>query len=265
MSTVAYRARSTTEIIDASIQLLRHHYSNFLALNAIYYVPVLVYQWVWQSKLMAMQKPGFVPSMSDFGSFFLVLPIFIIWYAIFDAALIVAASEAYLGRPLILPDIIRQGVGRAWSAFWVYFLKSLLIMLGFILLILPAIWVSLITFAVVQVVVIEGAGPITALERSYALSKGNVGQVFGTYTLTFLLIIVAYVLFAIAGAVSIAVTHSAGLGLIFTGIGTLLIYPLMPIITTVLYYDARIRNEGYDIELMAQQMGGGAPQPAYGH
>jgi hypothetical protein len=39
---------------------------------------------------------------------------------------------------------------------------------------------------------------------------------------------------------------------------------LAPIMSTLLYYDARIRNEGYDIELMARSVGGAAaPAPAY--
>ena len=34
------------------------------------------------------------------------------------------------------------------------------------------------------------------------------------------------------------------------------LYPLIPIVQTLLYYDARIRKEGYDLELMAEGLGG---------
>ena len=36
-------------------------------------------------------------------------------------------------------------------------------------------------------------------------------------------------------------------------IGQILVLPLQLIIFTLLYYDLRIRKEGYDLELMAQQ------------
>ena len=47
------------------------------------------------------------------------------------------------------------------------------------------------------------------------------------------------------------------------------VYPLLPVTMTVLYYDARIRREGYDIDLLERELGepsAGATspeQPAY--
>ena len=40
------------------------------------------------------------------------------------------------------------------------------------------------------------------------------------------------------------------------------VYPLIAIVQTLLYYDARIRKEGYDLELMAQDLGAPAAQAA---
>ena len=41
---------------------------------------------------------------------------------------------------------------------------------------------------------------------------------------------------------------------------TIVIYPVIALTEMVLYYDARIRSEGFDLERMAQELGiGGAP------
>ena len=35
--------------------------------------------------------------------------------------------------------------------------------------------------------------------------------------------------------------------------------PIVAIIATLLYFDARIRNEGFDLQIMATHLSGGAP------
>ena len=41
------------------------------------------------------------------------------------------------------------------------------------------------------------------------------------------------------------------------------IYPLLAVVSTLLYYDLRIRKEGFDLEIMSRELGGvPAPLPA---
>jgi hypothetical protein len=257
---LSYRARSATEVIDASIQLLRQHYSQFLTLNAAYYVPILIIQWVWQQRFTHLVA-GTIPTVGDYASFYYFSPFFFAWYAIFNSAITAAASEAYLGRELVPSALIARGLSSAWRVFWIGALKGIFIGLAFICFIFPAIWASLITFATMQSAVIERRGIMESFTRSATLSKGNKKQIFGAYTIVFLIGIVVYVLFAAIGAVISTLVHAPALLLLIGGIGSLLVYPLFPIVGTVLYYDARIRNEGFDLELLAQQTGGGGPAP----
>ena len=37
---------------------------------------------------------------------------------------------------------------------------------------------------------------------------------------------------------------------------TVLVYPMVPIVSTLLYYDLRIRSEGYDLELLSGELDG---------
>ena len=49
---------------------------------------------------------------------------------------------------------------------------------------------------------------------------------------------------------------------IVSAIFTILVYPLVSVVQTLLYYDLRIRKEAFDIELMASGLGAPAGQPA---
>ena len=39
------------------------------------------------------------------------------------------------------------------------------------------------------------------------------------------------------------------------------IYPLLAVVSTLVYYDLRIRKEGFDLEIMSRELGA-APAPA---
>jgi hypothetical protein len=107
------------------------------------------------------------------------------------------------------------------------------------------------------VIVFENGDVSKALSRSSTLSKGLKGHIFLTFLLAFVIIWVAsIIIFFIALA---AGTLWSVLQVIVQATLQTLLIPIYPLFSTLLYYDARIRKEGYDIELMAQQAGDAAP------
>lgn len=143
------------------------------------------------------------------------------------------------------------------------------------------LWVSLMTLSIpvciwlfcryalcISVSVIEDAGILKSIKRSVMLSKGLRWRVF-------LLVAIVYVLQAmIAGVlnapvfwITFAVLHSHGqmpipavIYQLVVGFGLLaLIFPCVAIGLTLIYIDARIRKEGFDIELMMQHTGSESP------
>ena len=69
--------------------------------------------------------------------------------------------------------------------------------------------------------------------------------------MTFLIFYVVTLAFGFVAAL-------VGGGLLFTlitTVATVVIYPVIGIMEMVLYYDSRIRAEGYDVELMANALG----------
>ena len=59
----------------------------------------------------------------------------------------------------------------------------------------------------------------------------------------------------IIAAMTQALPGPAAFGFLIQQAITIVLSPIVAIIATLLYYDARIRNEGYDIEVMAAELG----------
>lgn len=121
-----------------------------------------------------------------------------------------------------------------------------------------------------QAIVLEGQGPISALGRSWRLSRGNFWR---TLLLIFLMGILSYLISGLpASGVNLAVTFSMRsteallLGSFVTtlvaNLGLILALPLQFCVYTLLYYDLRVRREGYDLELRVQQQATGSEQQA---
>ncbi len=108
-----------------------------------------------------------------------------------------------------------------------------------------------------QAIVLEGQGPLAGLTRSWRL----VGQAFWrslgifllVYAFMYIVSLVVQLPLVAAGALFGMLFNTSGLyqsivSLITYGV-LILVLPLQFIIFTLLYYDLRIRKEGYDLEL----------------
>jgi len=266
VSAAAYRARSTTELIDATFQLLRRNAAPFFTLAAMFSISNVIAAAIFVPSVVGRTTIAPVTTGAPFGlgGFVLYFLFLCVAGAVFYTAMTVASGDAYLGRPVVVSEALQRAVPKAMTMFVAYIVSVFLIMVGTLGLIVGGIIVALMLFAVQCVIVFEDANVGTALSRSAALSKGLKGHIF----LTFLLagVIITVINFIILFISSLAVTISPYLRLIVQALLQIVIVPIYPLVVTLLYYDARIRKEGYDIELMAQQVGGAGaaskPQPA---
>ena len=111
-------------------------------------------------------------------------------------------------------------------------------------------------------IMIEGAGPGTAVGRTWRLTRGRFWRVLGTLVLCGLLVAVVIAIFAaIFTLPGVAFGPTAGVVLFFIGltIASIFTTPLLWNAVTLLYFDGRIRQEGYDLELMTRNVVGTEP------
>lgn len=154
---------------------------------------------------------------------------------------------------VLLPIALFGGV--IFLAFW--FHADVVGWIGGIVAIPLMIWIYILFVFSNEAVIVENVGPIKAIRRSIALAKGNRdgGRIFGTLLVAGLII----------GAIGIGVGMLAAgltaqgpqnftLAQGITEFWALLAAPFSTAVVVVLYFDQRIRREGFDLALMAQEL-----------
>jgi hypothetical protein len=146
-------------------------------------------------------------------------------------------------------------------------LSTVLLLVGQLVGLLVASLLFVYLAFIGQIIAIENRGTADALTRSWRLVSGSLWRTAGILGLVVLLVA------ALAAAVQ-AVLIAAALFLLpldFTpeaiaytlmfattvlGLSSLLVSPVMSIAATLMYYDLRVRREGFDVQLMAAHLAG---------
>jgi hypothetical protein len=194
-----------------------------------------------------------------------------------SGAIVKALADRYLGKEATI------------AASWGYVLRRLapytitstlgflLVMGGTLLFCVPGIIVAFWVFFIWSVMVVEDRYYSAAIRRSRELAAGQWGRIFVVWLLTILLsvgvttittIVAAVLQFTVArpgpvgGPAQLPMAVELVQGLLNGGLQTV-VGPLTSILGVLLYFDVRVRKEGFDIELLAQEMGepplGGGP------
>ncbi|MEW5916259.1 MAG: hypothetical protein AB1762_07635 [Gemmatimonadota bacterium] len=243
MTDLQYRPRSVTEIIDAAFQIYRQDALRYILITAVAYAPFLVLQYVVIDPANVSVAGGVVGLLSSIVGFFA--------FTIMSAVLVRLSGEAYLGRDMEVSAALADVVPRVPSLIGGSVIRLILIFLAALALIFPAFWVMARTFAITPLIVLEKSDVATALNRSARLSDGRKWAIIGCYALG---LVIFYVLTLAFGVVA-AIASGGVLYTLINAIATVAIYPVIGIMEMVLYYDARIRAEAFDVELMANALG----------
>jgi hypothetical protein len=132
---------------------------------------------------------------------------------------------------------------------------------GFVLCIVPGLLLFALYTAVTPAMMIEDLGPIEGMRRSWRLLKPRMWGVLGIAVLARL---IAGFLGNILGVAPTALATLLGgsFAWLFVAAGSVLSSlvsaPVIAIVATLLYFDGRIRTEGFDLQMMARSLGDGA-------
>jgi hypothetical protein len=141
-------------------------------------------------------------------------------------------------------------------------LIAVLILGMFALLLLAMLYFYARLLVTTQAIVIEGQGAVGGIARSWRLVGGAFWRTLAIavlmYVLTYIIAgipsaIVSFALQLLSGNSLDAVLRNQIIVSVIAQVGQIVVLPLQLVIFTMLYYDLRVRKEGYDIELLAQQ------------
>lgn len=170
-----------------------------------------------------------------------------------------AIAQAYLGHEVDPAASLRLGLSRLGPLVLLSILTGIGLVIAFLLLVLPGIWLGVAWSVAVPVLMVEGVGGPAALQRSFDLVRGRWWATFGALVLLVLLVVFAggIVGFAIglltkgSGSVFVWLLVSVGTGLLVT----LFVTPFQAAVLAVIYFDLRVRKEGLDLERLTAGLG----------
>jgi len=217
-------------------------------------------------------QPGEPVEESEFWTFLaglgLILLLGFLSSTLATAASFKAVGAAYLGGAPDWRSSLSFATRKLHSVLWVSILSGLFTVLGFIALIVPGIWLYGCYAVALPALLTEDTRGTKALRRSFRLVRHRWWPTFG------LLILTAILAGLVGQAIGLLFT-----GLIFTPLGdsvfvsvvlnalsstiaSVLTTPAVAAITSVLYFDLRVRKEGFDLQLLAQRIGATATGPS---
>jgi hypothetical protein len=265
------------DILDGAFKLLKANVRTIVLVAAVFLVPINLVAGFFQRDLLGgygllqiANDPSLVDQAANTGpsnalllsGLLAALASFLITPFIGGAvSKIVAAS--YLGEELE-PGPVMRATGRRFLALLGAFFFTLLLKLGGALFCLVGALVPMALFLVTTpAVMVEELGPIQAMARSVTLVRSRFWPVMGIGVLSGLLATVLESILSWPFGLAATVIGFRW-GWILAAIGEILpalvTMPLVAIVATLVYFDLRIRNEGFDLQMIAAELARGAPR-----
>lgn len=258
-------AMTVGDILDRGMKLLFARLPVFYLLNLIVLSPIIGLQILIPLLVSQGEGLGTMGPAAFLGILATVIYL-VLLVPIATAATLHIVLQDYAGRPVSTGSAVSFALSKFGPLLATTILAGLLIMCGFILLVIPGIYLAITYTFASQVVVSEGKSGMEALNRSKTLIEGFRWRVFGVMFLIGLgsgLVNVAITM-ALASAVPAnkIVPTANGLTVEFnflnhvittvvTQLVGILFSTFQAVCLTLLYLDLRIRKEGYDLEMAA--------------
>jgi hypothetical protein len=282
------------EILDGALSLFRRHFGLFLRLSLIVmWLPISLMLYLGERffGLQATPEQTLAAFQNEALSVSLWI---LVWGCVYGAAMLILTagsiriiSDSYLGRTAKLSEALAMGAGKVVPLFLVGFGKALLLMLIAIgggiamALLVPAgraigtglavllmfvagvglIWLLLFVLSgymvTTPVVVLEPLGSaFDSFGRSWQLTSGAKLRMF-------FIVVVAWVIASLLPSLvlqaigELILQFAPGVVFGWTVIQVALpivLTPIIPCVLTLAYYDRRVRREGFDLQLLSDQL-----------
>jgi hypothetical protein len=276
--------------LDAAIKLTTRNFGTLLKIFALLLVPLQVVSFLTTISTLPEEYSvggpfsdatvtGSDEEVDRFlaGQFIVLAVSAVVFVFIAPAASFRAIAGAYFGEPRGWRESVGHALRRLHSILWVAFL---LILLNLVMFIVTAIGVALVgpvgllataagllwlntVFAfAVPALLLEQVKGVSALGRSISLVTGNFWRTFAALLAALLLVFfVALVIGSLLAALTVAATDDDTVGaLALTSlsdlIADLVTAPFLAALIIVAYLDLRVRKEAFDLQVLANAMGG---------
>jgi hypothetical protein len=277
----AVRPLNLGETLDASIKIVRARWKTLATVMVVIALPVQIANVaiisattdVYQAGTGFSSDSSTKTAYSDDGLYFAgqvaILALSFLSYLLGTVACYRAVSDTYLGRPTSARASLGYAAERLGATLWLTIVLLVGLTAAFVALVLPGIWLAVAWSVAYPVMLVEGGRGVGALRRSFQLTQSRWWATFGRIAVAYILVLV---LSAVAAVVFVlpaeAFTDDTSFGaLVLEHVGdfivSLITTPFLAAVATLVYFDLRVRKEGFDPAHLAEPTGG-APAAAGG-
>jgi hypothetical protein len=292
METMHFEPMSVGRIFDRAFAIYRNNFLRFVTIVAIIEVPLTLLSIAtssWTETKAARHQTFFermratqentrsgagrdttddeTPSLLGLVGKVCTTLLTLVGVMLCQAALIKSVSETYLGHEITVGQAYRFALPKALTLIAATICVGLVTGLGLILLIIPGVIFSLWFFLTAPAIVVENRSAGNGMSRSRALVAGNLGKVLSVGLLSILISVIISILFLLLGRMvrTMLPADSAMLRSFLdyfdATVSRILTMPIGATASILLYYDLRIRKEGFDLQMLAQSMTAGQGEP----
>lgn len=281
MHSPTIRPRSAIEIVDAAVSLYRENFKTMAVIGLAASLPIIpVVGIAGKAGLFTMGRnpQQFMALAIQFLPLILLFSaLAVLWFSVVDGAMTFAAAEAYHGRAPSPADAIRGAWDKGLSLIAGNLLRFLIIVgvgiaaavamaivgrlnpfLAFITgVIVFVVFAHLLarTFAITSAIVIENRSAAAGVRRSFSLSKNATLRIVGVALLCMVIYWVSkLVLVMVVQLLMQLIVNNPIIAAVIGNVVGMVIYPFLNIAIMVLYYDQRVRKEGYDLDVMGSAL-----------
>lgn len=269
------------EMVDAAIRLFRTNFLTLIKISAVVLVPIGLIQIAGTVMVgpvglfdTVIADPEATPAevleplLPIYGVLGLTGILSFLGSVLVQGASITALAQVYQGIQPEWQTSLRAGLRHFLPLTLSTILLSLGSGIGLLFCLVPGVFLFTMWAVSPAALVTEQLGPVAALRRSFRLVRGRFWPVLGAIVLAYLLyIVVSQIISTITTVVTVAGAMSDGQfsflpTVVGSAIVSVLAAPFLASMVTIIYFDLRVRKEGYDLELMAadlQRMEGEVP------
>lgn len=238
------RASSWSEILDTSFRILRNHFGLLVGIAASVYVPMSIAG----AGLAGLfeRGPGGQSLVVLIGVIVAIGLLVTTGATVVFAAITYAIAELYCGRTVTWQRALARGQRHFVRLLGTTILSSIFALLGFVLLIVPGLYLVLSWVVLWPVMLIERRFGTRALGRSRDLMRGNLLRALG------LLVVVWLVSSVLTTGLTLPVVAFPMLQSVVAGAVNAVTTAYGAAVAVVLYFDVRCRKEAFDLTHLAE-------------
>ena len=276
MASIDLRPMTLGEVLDRTFALYRQNFLLFAGISALPHLLLLLFRFalLLSGRAKVMTPAGGTSSSTDIGSAVLAAiggGLFsLLILGLVQAATVSAVSDLYLGRETSVRASYLRAKGQVLPVIGIIIMCYLATVVGLILLIIPGIILACRLTLSVPAAIVEQTSPIRSMERSMELTKGHAMQIFLLFVLVFFIAFAVAALFQFPvfflafnatktkQAMSIGASAYTYLA---EFVSQVVVGPVGTIAYALMYYNLRVRKEGFDIQHLLSTLG---PAPVQG-